>query len=82
MKCGYRSQFELHAPVRAVVSALPCVVKRTSCLAGMELFEEALQKWEQALTVKQRDPTSPSVTWDNVKEPELLPEELPEVSPH
>ncbi|XP_060106517.1 mitoguardin 2 [Heteronotia binoei] len=47
---------------------------------GMELFEEALQKWEQALTVKQRDPTSPSVTWDNVKEPELLPEELPEES--
>ncbi|XP_077162017.1 mitoguardin 2 isoform X2 [Paroedura picta] len=47
---------------------------------GMELFEEALQKWEQALTVKQRDPASPSVTWDNVKEPELLPEELPEES--
>nr|XP_056716572.1 mitoguardin 2 isoform X2 [Euleptes europaea] len=47
---------------------------------GMELFEEALQKWEQALTVKQRDPTSPSVTWDNDKEPELLPEELPEES--
>ncbi|XP_015266891.1 PREDICTED: protein FAM73B [Gekko japonicus] len=47
---------------------------------GMELFEEALQKWEQALTVKQRDPASPSVTWDNVKEPELLPEELPDES--
>ncbi|XP_054854060.1 mitoguardin 2 [Eublepharis macularius] len=47
---------------------------------GMELFEEALQKWEQALTVRQRDPASPSVTWDNVKEPELLPEELPEES--
>lgn len=47
---------------------------------GMELFEEALQKWEQALTVKQRDPASPSVTWDNVKEPEVVPEELPEES--
>ncbi|KAL8174765.1 UNVERIFIED_CONTAM: Mitoguardin 2 [Gekko kuhli] len=47
---------------------------------GMELFEEALQKWEQALTVKQRDPASPSVTWDNAREPELLPEELPDES--
>ncbi|XP_063000566.1 mitoguardin 2 [Elgaria multicarinata webbii] len=46
---------------------------------GMELFEEALQKWEQALTVRQRDHTTPSVTWDHSKEAELLLEDLPEV---
>ncbi|XP_053137606.1 mitoguardin 2 isoform X1 [Hemicordylus capensis] len=45
---------------------------------GMELFEEALQKWEQALTIRQRDPTSPLATWENTKEPESLLEELPE----
>lgn len=47
---------------------------------GMELFEEALLKWEEALTIRQRDPTSSSATWDNIKEPEFLPEELPEES--
>uniref|UniRef100_A0A8D0EZB2 Mitoguardin 2 n=1 Tax=Strix occidentalis caurina TaxID=311401 RepID=A0A8D0EZB2_STROC len=33
---------------------------------GMELFEEALQKWEQALTIRQRDSASTStpVPWD------------------
>lgn len=50
-------------------------------LAGMELFEEALLKWEEALTIRQRDPTSSLATWDNIKEPEFLPEELPEVWP-
>ncbi|XP_066466721.1 mitoguardin 2 isoform X3 [Tiliqua scincoides] len=45
---------------------------------GMELFEEALLKWEQALTIRQRDPTSSLATWDNPKEQEFLPEELPE----
>ncbi|XP_053229615.1 mitoguardin 2 isoform X1 [Podarcis raffonei] len=43
---------------------------------GMELFEEALQKWEQALTARQRDHTSPSITWESRKEQELLPEDL------
>ncbi|XP_007442146.1 mitoguardin 2 [Python bivittatus] len=47
---------------------------------GMELFEEALQKWEQALTVRQRDPTGPSLAWDIPKEEELLPEDLCEES--
>ncbi|XP_066466720.1 mitoguardin 2 isoform X2 [Tiliqua scincoides] len=47
---------------------------------GMELFEEALLKWEQALTIRQRDPTSSLATWDNPKEQEFLPEELPEES--
>lgn len=56
-------------------------------LPGMELFEEALQKWEQALTVRQKDPISSSVTcdntkevtWDDSKEEDLLPVELLEV---
>uniref|UniRef100_A0A670Z8Y6 Mitoguardin 2 n=1 Tax=Pseudonaja textilis TaxID=8673 RepID=A0A670Z8Y6_PSETE len=34
-----------------------------SSLAGMELFEEALQKWEQALTARQKDPYSLSASW-------------------
>ncbi|KAJ7308505.1 hypothetical protein JRQ81_009072 [Phrynocephalus forsythii] len=49
---------------------------------GMELFEEALLKWEQALTARQRDPATPSVTWDHSKDQELplggLPEEDPQ----
>ncbi|XP_063172193.1 mitoguardin 2 [Candoia aspera] len=47
---------------------------------GMELFEEALQKWEQALTARQRDPTGLSVAWEIPKEEELLPEDLCEES--
>nr|XP_060613495.1 mitoguardin 2 isoform X1 [Anolis sagrei ordinatus]XP_060613496.1 mitoguardin 2 isoform X1 [Anolis sagrei ordinatus] len=44
---------------------------------GMELFEEALQKWEQALTVRSRDPSgSLSVTWDGAVEPPQI--DLPE----
>lgn len=46
---------------------------------GMELFEEALQKWEQALTVRQRNNTSTPVSWDNKKHEEAMSEELPEV---
>ncbi|XP_062815975.1 mitoguardin 2 isoform X2 [Anolis carolinensis] len=46
---------------------------------GMELFEEALQKWEQALTVRHRDPSgSLSVAWDGATEPP--PIDLPEES--
>ncbi|XP_070811804.1 mitoguardin 2 [Pituophis catenifer annectens] len=48
---------------------------------GMELFEEALQKWEQALTARQRDPSSLSASWVVPKEEELLlPEDLCEES--
>ncbi|XP_042686513.1 mitoguardin 2 isoform X1 [Centrocercus urophasianus] len=43
---------------------------------GMELFEEALQKWEQALTIRQRDSASSStpVPWDSKKHQENLSE--------
>ncbi|KAM3825700.1 mitoguardin 2-like isoform 2-T2 [Vipera latastei] len=48
---------------------------------GMELFEEALQKWEQALTVRQRDPPSLSASWIVPREEDLLlPEDLCEES--
>ncbi|KAM7144190.1 mitoguardin 2 isoform 1-T1 [Macrochelys suwanniensis] len=49
-------------------------------IQGMELFEEALQKWEQALTVRQRNNTSTPVSWDNKKHEETMSEELPEES--
>nr|XP_042710167.1 mitoguardin 2 isoform X4 [Chrysemys picta bellii] len=49
-------------------------------IQGMELFEEALQKWEQALTVRQRNSTSTPVSWDNTKHEETMSEELPEES--
>lgn len=49
-------------------------------IQGMELFEEALQKWEQALTVRQRNNTSTPVSWDNTKHEETISEELPEKS--
>ncbi|XP_020650611.3 mitoguardin 2 isoform X1 [Pogona vitticeps] len=45
---------------------------------GMELFEEALLKWEQALTIRQRDPATPSVACDNLKDQELPLGDLPE----
>ncbi|KAM9370968.1 mitoguardin 2 [Phaethornis superciliosus] len=47
---------------------------------GMELFEEALQKWEQALTIRQRDSASTStpVPWDSKKQQESLSENTPE----
>ncbi|NXL28242.1 MIGA2 protein, partial [Glaucidium brasilianum] len=47
---------------------------------GMELFEEALQKWEQALTIRQRDSASTStpVPWDSKKQQESMSEIIPE----
>ncbi|XP_040463635.1 mitoguardin 2 isoform X3 [Falco naumanni] len=47
---------------------------------GMELFEEALQKWEQALTIRQRDSASTStpVPWDSKKQQESMSESIPE----
>lgn len=50
----------------------------------MELFEEALQKWEQALTIRQRDSVSTStpVPWDSKKQQESISENISEVSPH
>ena len=50
---------------------------------GMELFEEALQKWEQALTIRQRDSASSStpVPWDSKKHQENLSENASEVGP-
>ncbi|POI27016.1 hypothetical protein CIB84_009234 [Bambusicola thoracicus] len=47
---------------------------------GMELFEEALQKWEQALTIRQRDSASSStpVPWDSKKHQENLSEHASE----
>ncbi|XP_025060813.1 mitoguardin 2 isoform X2 [Alligator sinensis] len=50
-------------------------------IQGMELFEEALQKWEQALTVRQRDSSSTSLPWENKKHQESMSEELSEESP-
>ncbi|XP_074017303.1 mitoguardin 2 isoform X2 [Numenius arquata] len=49
---------------------------------GMELFEEALQKWEQALTIRQRDSASTStpVPWDGKKQQESMSENIPEES--
>ncbi|XP_055651544.1 mitoguardin 2 isoform X2 [Falco peregrinus] len=49
---------------------------------GMELFEEALQKWEQALTIRQRDSTSTStpMPWDSKKQQESMSESIPEES--
>ncbi|NWV59093.1 MIGA2 protein, partial [Malurus elegans] len=47
---------------------------------GMELFEEALQKWEQALSIRQRDSacTSTPVPWDSRKQQESLSENISE----
>ncbi|NWT88861.1 MIGA2 protein, partial [Lanius ludovicianus] len=47
---------------------------------GMELFEEALQKWEQALSIRQRDSacTSTPVPWDGRKQQESMSENLSE----
>ncbi|NWU29423.1 MIGA2 protein, partial [Dyaphorophyia castanea] len=47
---------------------------------GMELFEEALQKWEQALSIRQRDSacTSTPVPWDSRKQQESMSESLSE----
>ncbi|NXY83900.1 MIGA2 protein, partial [Alcedo cyanopectus] len=47
---------------------------------GMELFEEALQKWEQALTIRQRDSASTStpVPWDSKKQQESMSENISE----
>ncbi|XP_019366166.1 PREDICTED: mitoguardin 2 isoform X1 [Gavialis gangeticus] len=47
-------------------------------IQGMELFEEALQKWEQALTVRQRDSSSTSLPWENKKHQESMSGELSE----
>lgn len=47
---------------------------------GMELFEEALQKWEQALSIRQRDSacTSTPVPWDSSKQQESMSENVSE----
>ncbi|NWR03446.1 MIGA2 protein, partial [Paradoxornis webbianus] len=47
---------------------------------GMELFEEALQKWEQALSIRQRDSASTStpVPWDSRKQQESMSENVSE----
>ncbi|NXP75887.1 MIGA2 protein, partial [Ramphastos sulfuratus] len=47
---------------------------------GMELFEEALQKWEQALTIRQRDSAGSStpVPWDSKRQQESLSENISE----
>ncbi|XP_043840027.1 mitoguardin 2 [Dromiciops gliroides] len=48
-------------------------------IQGMELFEEALQKWEQALSIGQRgDSSSTPTPWDNLKSPETISEVLSE----
>lgn len=50
----------------------------------MELFEEALQKWEQALSVGQRgDSGSTPTPGDSLRNPEIASEALAEVGgPH
>ncbi|NXI31015.1 MIGA2 protein, partial [Sterrhoptilus dennistouni] len=47
---------------------------------GMELFEEALQKWEQALSIRQRDSacSSTPVPWDSRKQQESMSENISE----
>ncbi|NXF10527.1 MIGA2 protein, partial [Smithornis capensis] len=47
---------------------------------GMELFEEALQKWEQALSIRQRDSacTSTPMPWDSRKQQESMSENTSE----
>uniref|UniRef100_A0A8C3NS42 Mitoguardin 2 n=1 Tax=Cyanoderma ruficeps TaxID=181631 RepID=A0A8C3NS42_9PASS len=47
---------------------------------GMELFEEALQKWEQALSIRQRDSacSSTPVPWDSRKQQESISENISE----
>ncbi|XP_059342634.1 mitoguardin 2 [Ammospiza nelsoni] len=47
---------------------------------GMELFEEALQKWEQALSIRQRDSacSSTPVPWDSSKQQESMSENISE----
>ncbi|XP_041262728.1 mitoguardin 2 [Onychostruthus taczanowskii] len=47
---------------------------------GMELFEEALQKWEQALSIRQRDSacTSTPVPWDSSKQQDSMSENISE----
>ncbi|NXR47089.1 MIGA2 protein, partial [Hippolais icterina] len=47
---------------------------------GMELFEEALQKWEQALSIRQRDSacTSTPLPWDSRKQQESMSETISE----
>lgn len=48
--------------------------------SGMELFEEALQKWEQALSVGQRGDSSGTPTpGDSLRNPETASEVLSEV---
>ena len=48
--------------------------------SGMELFEEALQKWEQALSVGQRgDSGSTPTPGDGLRNPETASEALSEV---
>ncbi|NWS72176.1 MIGA2 protein, partial [Crotophaga sulcirostris] len=49
-------------------------------IQGMELFEEALQKWEQALTIRQRDSASTStpVPWDGKRQTDSMSENIPE----
>lgn len=48
--------------------------------SGMELFEEALQKWEQALSVGQRaDSGSTTTPGDGLQNPETASEALSEV---
>ncbi|XP_037653468.1 mitoguardin 2 isoform X2 [Choloepus didactylus] len=50
-------------------------------MQGMELFEEALQKWEQALSVGQRgDSSSTPTLGDGLRNPEAVPEALSEES--
>lgn len=57
----------------SLLSSRPC--------SGMELFEEALQKWEQALSVGQRgDSSSTPTPGESLRNPETASEVLSEVS--
>ncbi|XP_077917996.1 mitoguardin 2 isoform X1 [Halichoerus grypus] len=47
-------------------------------MQGMELFEEALQKWEQALSVGQRGDSSTPTPGDSLRNPETASEVLSE----
>ena len=61
-------------------SAGPDVPFSPRARSGMELFEEALQKWEQALSVGQRgDSDSTPTRGDGLRNPETASEALSEV---
>lgn len=44
-----RCMYSIYSYFSSIITVFPCLF-----LQGMELFEEALQKWEQALNIRHR----------------------------